>query len=176
MHWCLACIYVCVRVTDSLELELQTTVRCHEGAGNWTQVLWKNSEHSESRRHLSRPRLFFWVLSTHSCLLMKFLYGISSYNLSVFFFAVLWSSWLCGLVSQSLFLQTVYSILSSCFHYRVLTSYCSCPQGSAMPFWLSLSTILPFFPFIIFLPSSLPPWTSFLLTASFHFWDFQVVA
>ena len=33
---------VCVRVLDSLGLELQTVVSCHVGAGNGIQVLWKN--------------------------------------------------------------------------------------------------------------------------------------
>jgi hypothetical protein len=30
----LACMYVCVRMLDPLELELQTVVSCHVGAGN----------------------------------------------------------------------------------------------------------------------------------------------
>ena len=34
MHWCFACMYICVRVLDLLELELQTVVNCHVGAGN----------------------------------------------------------------------------------------------------------------------------------------------
>ena len=34
MPWCFACMCVCVRVLGSLELELQTVVRCHVGAGN----------------------------------------------------------------------------------------------------------------------------------------------
>jgi hypothetical protein len=32
--WCFACMYVCVKVPDSLELELQTVVSCHVLAGN----------------------------------------------------------------------------------------------------------------------------------------------
>jgi hypothetical protein len=39
--WCLACTYVCVRVSDPLELELQTVVSCPVSAGNRTQVLCK---------------------------------------------------------------------------------------------------------------------------------------
>jgi hypothetical protein len=34
VHWCFACMYVCVRVLDTLELDLQTVVSCHVGAGN----------------------------------------------------------------------------------------------------------------------------------------------
>ena len=34
VHWCFACMYVCVRVSDSLELELQTVVSFHVCAGN----------------------------------------------------------------------------------------------------------------------------------------------
>ena len=34
VHWCLACMYVCVRVLDPLVLELQTVVSCHVDAGN----------------------------------------------------------------------------------------------------------------------------------------------
>jgi hypothetical protein len=32
--WCFACMYVCVRVSGSLELELQTVGSCHVGVGN----------------------------------------------------------------------------------------------------------------------------------------------
>ena len=32
MNWCFACMYVCVRVLDPLELEIQTVVSCHVGA------------------------------------------------------------------------------------------------------------------------------------------------
>ena len=28
------CVYICVRAPEHLELELQTVVRCHAGAGN----------------------------------------------------------------------------------------------------------------------------------------------
>ena len=34
VHWCFACIHVCVRVPDTLELELQTVVSSHVGARN----------------------------------------------------------------------------------------------------------------------------------------------
>ena len=34
VHLCFACIYVCVRVSDPLELELQTVVSCHVSAEN----------------------------------------------------------------------------------------------------------------------------------------------
>ena len=34
-YWCPTCIYVCVRVADPLELELQTVVSYHVGAENW---------------------------------------------------------------------------------------------------------------------------------------------
>ena len=34
VHWCFACMYVCVRVWDPLELELLTVVSCLLGAGN----------------------------------------------------------------------------------------------------------------------------------------------
>jgi hypothetical protein len=36
--WCLACTDVCLRVSEAMELELQRAVRCHLGAGKWTQV------------------------------------------------------------------------------------------------------------------------------------------
>lgn len=32
MHWCFACIYICVRVSDILELESQAVLSCHAGA------------------------------------------------------------------------------------------------------------------------------------------------
>ena len=65
--------------------------------------------------------------------------------------------------------QVQSSILSSCVHCVVLASYCSCPQGSAVLFWFSVSTILSSFPFAIFLPSSLSlsvPLFFFLLTST----------
>ena len=34
VHWMFACIYVCVRVSGSLKLELQMVMSCHEGAEN----------------------------------------------------------------------------------------------------------------------------------------------
>jgi hypothetical protein len=43
-------MYVCVRVSEALELGLQIYVSCHVAARNWTQVLQK--EHPM----LSRPR------------------------------------------------------------------------------------------------------------------------
>lgn len=33
VHWCFVYMHVCVRALDSLELDLQTVVSCHEGAG-----------------------------------------------------------------------------------------------------------------------------------------------
>jgi hypothetical protein len=39
---CFSCMFICVRVLDFLELELQTVVSHREGVGNWTQVLWEN--------------------------------------------------------------------------------------------------------------------------------------
>jgi hypothetical protein len=44
VHWCFDYIWICVRVSYSLEQVLQTVVNCHIGAGNWTQVLWKSSQ------------------------------------------------------------------------------------------------------------------------------------
>jgi hypothetical protein len=34
MYWCFACVYVCVRVLDPLELEPQAVVNSHVGAEN----------------------------------------------------------------------------------------------------------------------------------------------
>ena len=34
VHWYFACMYVCVRLLEPLELELQTFVSYHVGAGN----------------------------------------------------------------------------------------------------------------------------------------------
>jgi hypothetical protein len=34
VHWCFACVYVCVRVSGPLELELQTVANHHVGDGN----------------------------------------------------------------------------------------------------------------------------------------------
>lgn len=34
VHWYFVCMHVCVRVLDTLELELWTEVSCHVGAGN----------------------------------------------------------------------------------------------------------------------------------------------
>jgi hypothetical protein len=33
LHWCFACMYVCVRESNHLELEFQTVVSCYVGAG-----------------------------------------------------------------------------------------------------------------------------------------------
>lgn len=40
-------------VSEPLTLELEVPVSCHVGAGNETQVLWKNSHCSETLSHLS---------------------------------------------------------------------------------------------------------------------------
>ena len=34
VHWCFACMYVCGRLSNPLELELQMVMSCHVGAGN----------------------------------------------------------------------------------------------------------------------------------------------
>lgn len=34
VHLCLACMYVCARVLDTLEVELQIVVNCHVAVGN----------------------------------------------------------------------------------------------------------------------------------------------
>ena len=34
VHWCFTCMYMYERVSDPLELELQTVVNCHVGVGN----------------------------------------------------------------------------------------------------------------------------------------------
>jgi hypothetical protein len=44
-------MYVCVRMSDSLELELQTVVSYHVGTGNWTEDIWKNGQCSSSLSH-----------------------------------------------------------------------------------------------------------------------------
>jgi hypothetical protein len=44
VHWCFACMSVCVRVSDPLELALQSVVSCYVGAENGSQVLWKSSQ------------------------------------------------------------------------------------------------------------------------------------
>ena len=49
------------RASDLLELELQTVVRHHTGAGNRTQVLCKSSQCSKPLSHFSSP-LFFIIL------------------------------------------------------------------------------------------------------------------
>lgn len=41
VHCCFACMHVCERVLDPLELELQTSVSCYVLNGNWTWVLWR---------------------------------------------------------------------------------------------------------------------------------------
>jgi hypothetical protein len=38
------CMHVYVRVSGPLELELQTVVSRHVGAGNITLVLWRNNQ------------------------------------------------------------------------------------------------------------------------------------
>ena len=52
-----ACIYVCVRRSDLRELELQTVVSCHPGAGNGTWVFQKSSQYVLS--HFSSPQICF---------------------------------------------------------------------------------------------------------------------
>jgi hypothetical protein len=49
------------RASDLLELELQTVVRHHTGAGNRTQVLCKSRQCSKPLSHFSSP-LFFIIL------------------------------------------------------------------------------------------------------------------
>ena len=34
VHWYFACMHVCVRVLDPLEVELQAVVSCYVGGGN----------------------------------------------------------------------------------------------------------------------------------------------
>lgn len=46
---------VCVSVSDPLKLQFEAGVSCHVGAGSLPQVLWKNSQCSQSLSHLSSP-------------------------------------------------------------------------------------------------------------------------
>ena len=46
VHWRFACTYICVKVSDPLELELQTVVSWCVSAGNWTWVLGKSNQSS----------------------------------------------------------------------------------------------------------------------------------
>lgn len=34
VHWGFVCMFVCVKVSETLELEIQIVVSCHVGAGN----------------------------------------------------------------------------------------------------------------------------------------------
>ena len=34
VQWCSACLYVCMKVSDTLKLELLTVTSCHVGAKN----------------------------------------------------------------------------------------------------------------------------------------------
>jgi hypothetical protein len=43
VHWCFDCMHGSVRVSDALEVELQTVVSFHLGAGNQLRVLWNNN-------------------------------------------------------------------------------------------------------------------------------------
>lgn len=54
---------------DPLELELQVVVICQVGAGNPTQVLWKNNQFSEPLSNLSSPYLFYnyMYMSVSAC-------------------------------------------------------------------------------------------------------------
>ena len=60
VHWCFACIYV--RVSDSLELDLQTVISYHMGSGNQSQVLWKSSQFSYYLSHLFSPRFIYLIV------------------------------------------------------------------------------------------------------------------
>lgn len=41
-----ACIHVCARASDLLELELRTVAGCYVVAGDWTWVLWESRQYS----------------------------------------------------------------------------------------------------------------------------------
>jgi len=44
VYLCAVWMYICVKVLDPLELEVETVVSHYVVAGNWTQKLWKNSQ------------------------------------------------------------------------------------------------------------------------------------
>jgi hypothetical protein len=48
VHWCFDCITVSARVSDPLELEIQTVVSCHVDAGNWT---WSSGRAASALNH-----------------------------------------------------------------------------------------------------------------------------
>jgi hypothetical protein len=58
---------VCVRVSEALELELQTGVTCHLGARNWTWVLWKNSQWSQPLSPPSSTSASFLIQPRPTC-------------------------------------------------------------------------------------------------------------
>jgi hypothetical protein len=55
VHWYFASMYICVRVLEYLELELQPVGNCHVSAGNWTWVLQKSSQRAKLGSFLRDP-------------------------------------------------------------------------------------------------------------------------
>jgi hypothetical protein len=63
-----ACVFF-ARVSDPMELELQSVVSCHVGAGNWTQDLWKSGQGDLNHWAISAVLPFnifeLWVVLTN---------------------------------------------------------------------------------------------------------------
>lgn len=69
-------MYNGVRVSYPLQLELQTVVLRHVGAGNWTPVFWKSNQCSWSLSYLSSPLPLF--------ILQRFARGLKAmYNVAI---------------------------------------------------------------------------------------------
>ena len=60
------CLHVCLcEAVVVLELELQTGVSCHVGAGNRTLILWENSQRSFLLSHFCSPQTELSTRMTH---------------------------------------------------------------------------------------------------------------
>jgi hypothetical protein len=59
VHRCFACVYVCMRVSDALELQLYIAVIHSVAGGNWTQVLWKSSQYLNTEPSLQPSTWLF---------------------------------------------------------------------------------------------------------------------
>lgn len=119
MHWHFAYMCIFLKVSEFWEPELQTVVSWHVGAGNWTQVLWKNSQ---PLLLTTKPSLQAQILVfDHGCITDSFQANLLSINRPN---AI--CLWKCSEVSEGWFPSSLPGQVSFPFSY----SSCSYPPKS----------------------------------------------
>ena len=111
--WCLAYMYICVRESDPLELDLETVMNCHVGAEIWT---WSSGRVANALNHWAispAPHTLFCI----AYFLLTFFMPVSTRSLANWL-----HQWALCETLQIFILYLMHSC--KCFRYMSCLSVC----------------------------------------------------